>query len=114
VPGGVLYTSDLKNKIMKARTNGEELVVIHNHPESLPPSADDIESLKLRGYHRSVVVGHNGNTFVISGVNDTYTPVFYTKTYEKALKQGLSEYDSAILSLNKMEDDYGLKWRELK
>ncbi len=49
---------------------GGELIAIHNHPGSTRPSIGDIITMnKSPNVVKSVIVGHNGNVHIISGMN---------------------------------------------
>lgn len=57
---GIDYKDSDKHKIEKARKEGKEILAIHNHPNGLPPTADDCVSAFDKGYSLGVACGHNG------------------------------------------------------
>ena len=44
----------------------KNLVTIHSHPSSFPPSIEDFNSACVNNYMFGIVCGHNGNLFVYS------------------------------------------------
>lgn len=59
-----MYKSDTKKMHQLLSTKPDRLVVIHNHPQSMPPSASNINAAAKNKYKRSVIVGHNGRVFI--------------------------------------------------
>ena len=57
------YTKEARSVIEKYRG---DLITIHNHPESMPPSSDDFDCNFQHGYLYGLTVGHNGNVFKYS------------------------------------------------
>lgn len=57
------YTNAYKNALNMARSNGAEMIAIHNHPMGDPPSLDDISSMAKHGYTHSLVIGANGQVY---------------------------------------------------
>lgn len=69
------YSQSLVRAIEKAKKEGKNILAIHNHPNGLPPTADDCVSATLHGYSLGVVCGHNGAVY-------TYKPsgIMYTES----------------------------------
>ena len=66
VPHGVNYDDKINAVIEKAHAEGKEIISLHNHPQSYPPSLDDGASAFAHGYKKGVVVTHDGRVFVYS------------------------------------------------
>jgi hypothetical protein len=113
VVGQTRYTEAIQRQIAQATSKGEELIAIHNHPNSLPPSADDIFSMQMRGYSRSLIVSHDGSVFIIDKVDDAYRPYHYNEVLRRTARDGLSEYDAVILALNELRRMDLISWRRL-
>ena len=80
IRNGVVYDQATKNAIMKAKSEGRQIISLHNHPNNYPPSLDDGASAKFHGYECGIVVCHDASIY-------TFTP-----TAEK-----LSEEDCNII-----------------
>jgi hypothetical protein len=107
------YTEDLKRKIMRARGNDEQLIAIHNHPNSWPPSGSDIISYMQRGYSKSVIACHDGNLHVIEGIDKNLLPQTITARFAKHRRQGYNEREATDMLLQSLVQDYRLRWRRL-
>lgn len=65
--GGVKYDDLINDAIQEAHEKGQKIIAIHNHPNGLPPTADDGASAFNHEYDFGVVAGHDGSVY-------TYTP----------------------------------------
>lgn len=75
IENGVTYAEKNIKNIQDAKERGVKMVAIHNHPEGLPPTADDCASAREHGYQLGVVCGHNGVVY-------TYKPAPFELTEE--------------------------------
>lgn len=67
------YSKSLLQAIEKAKKEGRNILAIHNHPNGLPPTADDCVSAALHGYSIGVVCGHNGAVYTYKPSDIIYT-----------------------------------------
>ena len=67
------YSKSLLQAIEKANKEGKNILAIHNHPNGLPPTADDCVSATLHGYSLGVVCGHNGAVYTYKPSDIIYT-----------------------------------------
>ena len=67
------YSKALLQAIEKAKKEGKNILAIHNHPNGLPPTADDCVSAALHGYSLGVVCGHNGAVYTYKPSDIIYT-----------------------------------------
>ena len=67
------YSKSLLQAIEKAKKEGKNILAIHNHPNGLPPTADDCVSAALHGYSLGVVCGHNGAVYTYKPSGNIYT-----------------------------------------
>ena len=67
------YSKSLIQAIEKAKKEGKNILAIHNHPNGLPPTADDCVSAALHGYSLGVVCGHNGAVYTYKPSDIIYT-----------------------------------------
>ena len=58
----ILYTTTIKKMIKKS----ENLLTIHTHPDSFPPSIDDINSNYDHNYEIGIVICHDGRVYMYS------------------------------------------------
>ena len=69
-PKRVEPTDELRRGIADAVSSGHEVVMLHNHPDSMPPSAADINSLITTGARRGVIACHDGSIYVYEVIED--------------------------------------------
>ncbi len=56
----IVYSQQTRQEIK----NYEGLITIHSHPDSFPPSVEDLNTNYKRGYSIGIVVTHDGKVFV--------------------------------------------------
>ena len=69
-PKAVKPTEKLRASISASVSSGGEVAILHNHPDSMPPSAADIQSLIDTGARRGVIACHDGSLYVFEVVGD--------------------------------------------
>lgn len=104
----ILYTSAIK-KIVK---NYENLLTIHTHPNSFPPSIDDINSNYDHNYEIGVVVCHDGRVYMYSA-EERINANYYKLTVEDYLKNGYNEDTAQIEALKKMQEKFSIHFKEV-
>lgn len=104
IPRGIAYTDKIRNAI-KDRTN---IVTLHTHPSSMPPSASDLNSCFRNQYRTGFVACHNGTVFGYS-VNEPINNRIYNIYIQRLVGKGHSEYEAQLLTLEKLTDAYDCK-----
>lgn len=94
----VVYTPS----ILKAIANRADIIAMHNHPHSMPPSIEDINSFYIHGYVNGIVICHNGTIFVYSTRNEV-SERLYEFYYSELVDKGFSEYEAQLGSLREIE-----------
>ena len=92
---------------------GQNLISIHNHADSYPPSGADFKSQFDHGYKFGIVVCHNGDVYYYEVGNKKFTSKLYDMTVDKYVKLGYSKNEAYEVTLDQFEKDYGIKWRKL-
>ena len=69
-PKRVEFTQELRVATSSAVDRGAQVVIVHNHPDSLPPSASDIRSLVSNRAQRGVIACHDGTLYVFEIIGD--------------------------------------------
>lgn len=69
-PKRVELTEGLAASISSAVEGGAAIAIVHNHPDSMPPSAADIKSLVAHRARRGVIACHDGSLYVFWFVGD--------------------------------------------
>ena len=63
-PKRVEFTEGLARATSAAVDDGAKIVIVHNHPDSFPPSAADIRSLIANRARRGIIACHDGSLYV--------------------------------------------------
>ena len=68
-PKSVRASRGMKTSVAKWKRKGQRFATLHNHPESLLPSPDDLASLLANGAEYGIIACHDGSLFKYSIVN---------------------------------------------
>lgn len=112
VKQGVAYT-DAMRKLVKRYPN--QLVTLHNYPQSMPPSGDDIHTQQIKGYAMGVVVGHDGKVFKYKINENTkpFTVMQYKMAVAKHKAKGYNEAEAQARALQDLSKDYHFDFEEV-
>lgn len=104
----ILYTAAIKKTIKKS----ENLLTIHTHPDSFPPSIDDINSNYDHNYEIGIVICHDGRVYMYSA-EERINVNYYKLTVEDYLKNGYNEDTAQIEALKKMQKKFSIYFKEV-
>lgn len=104
----VRYTRKTK-KVIKQYSN---LITIHSHPSSYPPSLDDLNSNWHNNYGIGIVCCHNGTIYMYQS-NERINKSLYKAYVEKFRKQGYDETNAQYNALKKLQENYDIKIKEV-
>lgn len=104
----IIYSNETKKTIKKY----PNLITIHTHPDSFPPSINDLNSNFAHGYVLGIIICHNGKIFIYSAreqINENY----YKMVVESYLKQGYNEDASQLMALFEIQKNFDILFREV-
>ena len=104
----ILYTITIKKMIKKS----ENLLTIHTHPDSFPPSIDDINSNYDHNYEIGIVICHDGRVYMYSA-EERINVNYYKLTVEDYLKNGYNEDTAQIEALKEMQKKFSIYFKEV-
>ncbi len=104
----ILYTTTIKKMIKKS----ENLLTIHTHPDSFPPSIDDINSNYDHNYEIGIVICHDGRVYMYSA-EERINVNHYKLTVEDYLKNGYNEDTAQIEALKEMQKKFSIYFKEV-
>lgn len=106
------YTDEIKEAILKA--NKGELISFHNHPASMPPSADDINAAFHNGYSKGYVLCHNGKIYEYTA-SDRYINIsLYNLRLADFQEKGYTEFEAQLETMKYLSKMYGFEFKEVK
>ena len=104
----VVYSNSTKRKI----NTKQNLITIHTHPNSFPPSIEDLNSNNLNKYDLGIVCCHDGKVFVYK--SESYiSPYYYKKEVEEFLKEGYNNFEAQINALKRMKKFFKIEVLEV-
>lgn len=108
---GVKRTTRFDKSIENAVKNNADIMIIHNHPASSPPSIGDLNVLLSTPGARGVVVGHDGSVYQYTAPKEKipqfefdiailkYKGYTYVTAFEKALQDLAGKYGFSFSKL---------------
>lgn len=103
------YSEVIKRKISRA----QNVVAMHTHPHSMPPSVDDFNAAFQNGYSYGIVICHDGSVFVYCAEEEIPESLF-TLQYAEYLLEGEEEYKAYIKTIEKMSRSYRISLQEVE
>ena len=89
-----------KSRKLVEEAESYSLITLHNHPESMPPSAADFNSVYDNKYKLGVVICHDGTVYKYKS-NALIDTELYTAYIANALSMGKNEKEAQLEALNK-------------
>lgn len=106
--GKIIYTDSIMSKIGKYKG----LVTLHSHPNSLPPSINDLNSNYHNHYDTGIIVCHDGKLFKYSS-GEEISESYYKLKVEKYLKNSYNEFEAQIRALEELQLKFDIQVREV-
>lgn len=104
----ILYSRSTK-KIISKNLN---IITIHSHPHSYPPSIEDFNSNFIHDYNLGIICCHNGKIFVYNS-HDYISNHIYEVAVVKYKKRGYNEYESQLNALYQLQKEYDISFMEV-
>lgn len=104
----IIYSETTKGRIKEYKN----LLTIHTHPDSFPPSIEDLNSNYDHNYTLGVVVCHDGSLYIYSA-NERINENYYKLIVEAYLKIGYNEKEAQIKALNELQENFDIRFKEV-
>lgn len=101
-----------KKSTIKVINTYNNLLTIHSHPNSFPPSINDFNSNYINGYSIGVIICHDGKVYIYSAmeeINENY----YSMVVAEYLKRGYDENEAQLIALEHMKERFDIQFREV-
>lgn len=105
----IIYSVKTERMIKKY----DNLLTIHNHPDSFPPSIDDLNSNFDHKYVVGIVVCHDGRVYMYSA-NERINENYYKLVVEGYLKCGYNEDKAQIIVLSDIQRNFDIQFKEVR
>ena len=104
----IVYSNSIRSKIQKY----DNLITLHSHPNSYPPSVNDLNSNFINHYGLGIVACHDGKIFKYAS-NQEIREDYYKMVVEKYLKKGYDEYEAQIEALKELVMKFDIMVKEV-
>ncbi len=104
----IIYSTSTENKIK----DFEHIITIHSHPDSFPPSIEDLNSNYDHNYDLGIVVCHNGKVYMYAA-NEHISKSYYNLVVVEYLKQGYNEEEAQVKALMELQDNFDVNFKEV-
>lgn len=104
----IAYTNNIKKSVKKH----DNVITIHTHPSSMPPSIEDFNSCLSNGYRECFVACHDGKLFKYLS-KEKVSPELYELYIKRFRKYGYEEFNAQISALNQIKENYNIEYEEV-
>lgn len=80
----------------------KQLISLHTHPSSMPPSAADFNACFRHGYKQGYIACHNGKVFAYTA-DEEVNERLYNMYIESYMKAGQNEFDAQWSALTEIK-----------
>lgn len=109
----IIYSKSTIKTIEEYKNDeNKQLLTIHSHPNSFPPSAADFISNFENEYNIGVVVCHDGSIYLYSA-DEKIDNDYYSMVVERYLKSGYNNNEAQIMALNKIMENSNIHFKEV-
>lgn len=108
-PSAVAYTDKIKKKI----TGKKNLITMHTHPSSMPPSVADFNSNLEHGYATSLVICHDGTVYTYTSKQKVESGL-YILYINRYIKEGYTDKVAQLMALEKLKENYEIDFWEVE
>ena len=109
VERAILYTDRIQ-KIVKSNNN---IITLHTHPSSMPPSISDFNSCFRNNYNRGIIACHNGKIFVYNS-DENVNETLYYMYIASYLNEGADEFSAQMKTIERLKQNYQIDFWEAK
>lgn len=99
--------------VKKVIRSSENIIALHSHPQSMPPSAADFNSCFYNNYKFGVVICHDGKVFTYSSKQEISEKLYDLMVADFVLN-GADEFNAQIMALEKLSKNFEINFKEVK
>lgn len=100
----IIYTDKIKNTIK----NNKNIITLHTHPSSMPPSISDLNSCCKNKYKIGFIACHDGRVFAYSS-NMVVNEQIYNMYIQRYTKDGYDEFSAQLKALERLSKSFDIK-----
>lgn len=107
--GKIRYSDSLK-KLLQGKT---DLIAMHTHPQSMPPSIADFNSAFKNKYDTNIVLCHDGTVYMYVSRQEIEESL-YIKYISRFLLESYSEKAAQLKALKRLKENHDIDFWEVK
>ena len=100
LPRGIAYTDRIKNAIRDT----DNIITLHTHPSSMPPSIEDFNSCCNNHYKIGIIAAHNGRVFWYTSEQEI-SKILYELYIGEFYDDGCAEFDAQWKALERLREN---------
>ena len=112
----IIYTSGLLKKMY----GHKNIIAMHTHPNSMPPSIPDFNSAYEHSYDLGIVVCHDGKIFIYTSEQivreslfDLMIAEYYDEHYNNSMDDHRFEFEAQVYVLKEIAKSYDIDFMEV-
>lgn len=105
---GIKYSKETLHTIQKYNN----LLTVHSHPNSYPPSIADFNSNFDNDYTMGIIVCHNGKIYRYKS-EEYVLEDYYNLTVAEHIKLGYNEFEAQIETLKELQKKFKIEFKEV-
>lgn len=90
-----------------------QLITIHTHPASMPPSVNDFNSCCSNNYKMGFVACHNGKVYGYTS-KQMISPKLYDMYIADFIDNGADEFTAQLKAINKLSENHAIEFWEVE
>lgn len=101
------------DKTKSAIRSNDNIIALHTHPGSMPPSIEDFNACFNNGYKFGIIACHNGKVFMY--FSEQFVSLkLYELTIGDYIDMGFSEYEAQTRTLNDLKRNHRIDFWEVE
>ena len=104
---------DYPDAVKKAISGLNNLIAIHTHPNSLPPSVADFNSCAKHNYAIGLIICHDGTVYEYQS-DETISEKLFDLYVARYIQEGKDEKEAQLKALDTLQDNYSIRFREVR
>ena len=108
----IVYSKSTEKAIKKAIQNNRNIITIHNHPDSFPPSIEDFNSNYHNNYFLGIVICHDGTIYIYSS-KEEIRKNYYELIYNDYKLLNNKDNVAQLNTLNELQRKHKIKFLEV-
>lgn len=106
------YSRNTKNVVLKYKQSDKNLLTIHSHPNSFPPSIVDFNSNFDNDYGIGLVICHNGKIYMYSS-NECISEDYYNLVVADYLQKEYNDIEAQLNALDEIKKNFNISIKEV-